>query len=131
MVPEPIAVESRAVDADAVIRDWGSIRTPYPKAGTEEVEEFRRQLVIDVLKFGIERRLCSELEDAIDSIGLSAYRPARTKEVTVRVPGFGDVTTTVDLTRTGEVDQLVLKQAAIDTIATRVRRMDDLEVRAA
>ncbi|MFE9328358.1 hypothetical protein ACIHDR_46800 [Nocardia sp. NPDC052278] len=118
--------QSKAVDVDALIAEWGDSRSPLPKAGSEEVEKFRRDLVSTILQYGQDRRLCSEVEDSISALGLGDYMPPATKEITVPVPGFDEVTVAVDLTRAGKVTDERLRAAVADHIVSELAKRGDL-----
>ncbi|MEW1734475.1 hypothetical protein AB0346_00800 [Nocardia beijingensis] len=121
IVAESVERESRAIDVDAVLAEWGGIDTPYPKAGSAEVDTARRELVRSILKVGVEQLgYCPELETSIRAIGLSEYLPPETAEVTVDIPGWGPSTITAPLTRIGEFDKSRYRDAVLDFIATKL-----------
>lgn len=125
VVAEAVAVDSRAIDVDAVLAEWGGLDTPYPKAGSTEVDSARRELVRSILKEGVERLdYCRELEASIRAIGLSEYLPPETAEVTVDIPGWGPSTITAPLTRIGEFDEPSYRSAVLNFIASKLGEQD-------
>ncbi|MEU2042693.1 hypothetical protein [Nocardia niwae] len=124
---EPLMVESRAVDVDAVLAEWGGNDTSFPKASTPELDTARHRLVRTVLRHGIDFDFCRELEAAISEIGLSEYLPPDTQEVTVDIPGLGPGTITAPLTRAGEIDRWEYRRAVKNHVIRELEERNLLE----
>ncbi|MGY2116607.1 hypothetical protein ACW9HR_22105 [Nocardia gipuzkoensis] len=131
LVAEAVEVDSDAVDVDAVIAAWGGNDTPYPRAGSEEVEAYRRQLVTDTLHHGVQHEYCRVLESTLRHIGLSAYLPPETKELVVDIPGFGPITVTAHLDRVGRVDDYRFKRDIAQHIIAELEKRGALTTTAA
>lgn len=123
---EPIQAETKAVDPDAVNDEWGSYTSPYPKAGSDEVEQFRRELITAALEYGIANRLCEDLENSIRRVGLGEYLPPSKVELTYEIPGFDPITVTTNLTRSGKRDELELDGRLGDAIIEQLRNRGEL-----
>ncbi len=114
----PAVTSGSHVDIAAVVQEWGDFDSPYPPAGSEEVENFRRRAITTALQHGEELDYCSTLEHAIRCIGLADYLPPSTQKITIPIPtDLTYVTFEVELTRAGEPRPHRHKRALADALA--------------
>lgn len=125
---EPGKAEVEPVDVDAILTQWGTWNTPYPRAGSEDIAASRRTLVLNVIRWAIDEGFCRTVEDAISSIGLGDYLPPSELDLTVQVEGFGPVATHLNLNRVGEYSQQELTEAVAKSITAILHERGQLEV---
>ncbi|MEV0297077.1 hypothetical protein [Nocardia sp. NPDC050710] len=128
VVAEPVTRESVVVDVDAVTAEWGGSDTPYPKAGSDAVEAFRHSTIRAILQHGEDKGYCPTLEVAITELGLEAYLPPKTKTIIIPIPGYGEATATINLTRAGDVPPSETHRIATAHILAELEQRDQLVV---
>ncbi|WP_249643744.1 hypothetical protein [Nocardia sputi] len=115
--------DSQAIDRDAVIEQWGDYHTPYPSAGTAEVDHHRRQLIDTLRAFGTEQRWCEELERTIERIGLGGYI---TEAVTIDLTELGALTVRLPVHRNGSRREDELSEQLASAITAELDRRPEL-----
>ncbi|WP_109523345.1 hypothetical protein [Nocardia aurea] len=116
----------QTVDIEAVTTTWGKYDTRYPEAGSPEVSAFRHSIIRTFIEHAISAGHCKEVESTLRRIGLGAYLPPETKQITVTVPGFGTITETIQLTRTGDVTPELLRDTVSRHIAAKLCEADSI-----
>ncbi|WP_331758282.1 hypothetical protein OG225_42555 (plasmid) [Nocardia sp. NBC_01377] len=123
---EPVKQRSKAVDVRAIVTEWGNWTTPYPAAGSPEVETARRTTIRAILQHGYNNRYCPEMERALREIGLGGYLPPESKHITVPVPGYGHATGTVNLTRVGDIADGEINRLVTAHILAQLEEREEL-----
>lgn len=114
---------SRAIDRDAVIEQWGDYHTPYPSAGTTEVDRHRRQLIDTLRTYGAEQRWCEELEHTIERIGLGGYI---TEPLTIDLTELGALTVRLAVRRDGSRNDNELSEQITTALTAELHRRPEL-----
>ncbi|MCC3317957.1 MULTISPECIES: hypothetical protein [Nocardia] len=127
LTAKEVAEQSASVDVTAVLDEWGATTSPYPPAGTEEIEQFRHRTIKAVLKVGNDRGYCGVLEDAIQEIGLMDYLPAREKDMDIEIPAdLGRISVTLELDRLGQMTRSEFIRTVALEISNRIADKADL-----
>lgn len=96
------------VDVMALTDQYGSYgnRSATLPVASDDVKAHRKELVTKFLQWADSRGLCEQVEKCLRSVGLGEYLPPQYGDVTVNVPGFGEITRSgIRLDRLGNVSK--------------------------
>jgi len=105
--------------------DYGALLTKYNGAGAmptasgqhaAEIETQRRAMVAAFTLAAEAGHLCGSFETVLREAGLDSYGPPRQAEVSTEVEGFGTMTVTVPLSRSGRITEELLRQYLYDGV---------------
>ncbi|WP_405183624.1 hypothetical protein OG225_42550 (plasmid) [Nocardia sp. NBC_01377] len=115
---DSVTIAGEPLDVASVISRWGDHDSPYPQAGSEEIEQFRRGFASTALTIADNHGYGRIVETALRELGLTAYLPPTSKRVAIDLD-IKRVIVDAPLTRTGDIQQ----DALIDTVLAVVRAL--------